>query len=218
MINRKVLATVLPVVGAAVIAGSGFAAWYFGDTVQTQAINGTVEVTPVIYGELTTTAQNFKVVLDQGGIGNTNVDEGISIVETGSTTNVTECKATYTYNGDAGTLDSLGLTGGTLTLKCEVAFDAGLLTYLEVKDNAFTTGGTLDKSVTNKVTYTQTIGSTDNLTTGQAFVFGFVTDTTDKVNEFLKYTTKPADETAYQNLKTACDGKSITVTFSATIA
>ena len=76
MMKRKLLAVVLPLVGCATVVGSGFAAWYFGDTVGNGAVgklNPNVNITAEIDSQNTTLTGSFTsegmptlLILDQG--------------------------------------------------------------------------------------------------------------------------------------------------------
>ena len=88
MMKRKFLAVILPIIGCATVVGSGFSAWYFGNPV----VNGEgviqlgIDVSEEVKGSITITDSNIsaldnkKVMLDQGGLNNTDVNSGISIV------------------------------------------------------------------------------------------------------------------------------------------
>lgn len=78
--HKKFLTFALPVLGAAAIVGSGFSAWTFtSEANAADGITGTISVTPLVEGmSVALNAETFTLTLDQGGIGNTNVSEGIS--------------------------------------------------------------------------------------------------------------------------------------------
>ena len=92
--KRKFLAVVLPIIGCATVVGSGFGAWYFGEVTGVKdtdgfqlGINVSEEVKDAT-GNLTISASNSesaldnkKVMLDQGGQNNKNLNSGISIVD-----------------------------------------------------------------------------------------------------------------------------------------
>ncbi len=78
--HKKFLTFALPVLGAAAIVGSGFSAWTFTSSARVaDGITGTISVTPLVEGmSVALNAETFTLTLDQDGIGNTNVSEGIS--------------------------------------------------------------------------------------------------------------------------------------------
>ena len=78
--HKKFLTFALPVLGAAAIVGSGFSAWTFTSEANTaDGITGKISVTPLVEGmSVALNAETFTLTLDQGGVGNTNVAEGIT--------------------------------------------------------------------------------------------------------------------------------------------
>ena len=85
MMKRKFLAVILPIIGCATVVGSGFSAWYFGNTVATGGEGSTtinVEVTDEIRDASGTlrvdtsdsTIKDKVLILDQGGFKNTRED------------------------------------------------------------------------------------------------------------------------------------------------
>ena len=138
MMKRKFLAVVLPIIGCATVVGSGFSAWYFGNTVTTGGDGSTtvnVDVTDEIRDATGTlsvdptasTITGKTLILDQGGFKNTREDSGIMFGDKGATettatsenagTIVNKWDFTVTYNGKAG--EGAELTLGEL-------YDAGL--------------------------------------------------------------------------------------------
>ena len=141
MMKRKFLAVVLPIIGCATVVGSGFSAWYFGDTVTTGGSGSAtinVEVTDEIKdpsGTLSvapsksTITNNTILILDQGGPKNDSPDSGIMFGDTVATeTTATSENAetivknwgfTVKYDGTFGEGEEDDLTLGKL-------YDAGL--------------------------------------------------------------------------------------------
>lgn len=135
--KRKFLAVILPIIGCATVVGSGFSAWYFGNTVTTGDSGSTpvnVDVTEEIRdasGTLSvdpsaSTIKNKILILDQGGFKNTREDSGIMFGDTGATETTATTEGdkiankwdfTVSYNGKAG--EGAELTLGEL-------YDAGL--------------------------------------------------------------------------------------------
>lgn len=78
--HKKFLTFALPVLGAAAIVGSGFSAWTFtSEANAADGITGTISVTPLVEGmSVALNASTFTLTLDQGGLNNTNVADGIS--------------------------------------------------------------------------------------------------------------------------------------------
>lgn len=80
--HKKYFNFILPIFGALAIVGSGFSAWIFSNVVdQTKTVNGTVvlEDLSTLTSDLTVDLDpaEFTLHLDQGGVGNTEVNKGI---------------------------------------------------------------------------------------------------------------------------------------------
>ena len=141
MMKRKFLAVVLPIVGCATVVGSGFSAWYFGDTVTTGG-EGTAPINVEVTDEIRDASGTLNVdltdstitgktlILDQGGPKNDSLDSGIMFgdedaTETTATSENTETIVnkwgfTVSYNGQASEEEGVAeLTLGEL-------YDAGL--------------------------------------------------------------------------------------------
>lgn len=141
--HKKFLTFALPVLGAAAIVGSGFSAWTFTSEANTaDGITGTISVTPLIEGmSVALNAETFTLTLDQGGLNNTNVSDGISYsisYNTGST-----LTATLTWKDYEKLLET-----NDVTIKYWVV--------LETKDAA---GSSLESSATNLTSWITWNGS-----------------------------------------------------------
>lgn len=126
--RKKFITAVLPVLAATAIVGAGFSAWIFDASLDSENINGTVEIAPLGDVSLSLTwcdssgaalanqdSPTFAVTLDQGGKGNTSADVGISVVTTSGdgTTQISNegklyFKVTYTAgSGNTATINSV---------------------------------------------------------------------------------------------------------------
>ena len=80
--RKKLLITLLPLLGAVVMVGSAYSAWVFTNSAALeQKLNGTVTVTNLVETmefEWTGDVTNFTLTLDQGGVNNKDVATGIS--------------------------------------------------------------------------------------------------------------------------------------------
>lgn len=247
MARNKVFLFILPVVGLVTITGTGFAAWYFtNEQADSKNVSGTVIVENEFQGTLAVknNLEQFKIKLDQGSVNSSNLDEGISIVQSNNlSTQVSEIKATYTIDttnqttfNDAGNLK--------LTLKAEFKFNTTLLKYVEVKDDAFTP--TQDSDTTKKFTLVKSKAETtdpyDNVytiskeytnLTETSYEFGASTAMNSKANALLKYKThsgshsggdyvgKPTTSDEYSDMKDAISGVSgnlLDIKFTVTVA
>lgn len=119
--HKKFYNFMLPVLGAAVVVGSGFSAWVFSDTSVTDTLSGTFSIAPVVDNlkveiKAAGTDTNLEAVelkLDQGGIANA------SEASKGITSTVTSYDIKVSYE----TVDGLQelLTNSKLTLSYTVA-------------------------------------------------------------------------------------------------
>lgn len=248
MARNKVFLFILPVVGLVTITGTGFAAWYFtNEQADSKNVSGTVTVENEFQGKLAVknSLETFKIKLDQGSVNSSNLDEGISIVQSNNlSTQVSEIKATYTIDttnqttfNDAGNLK--------LTLKAEFKFNTTLLKYVEVKDDAFTPTKNSDnsknfslvksKDANNTTSYDNvyTISKEYTNLTETSYEFGASTAMNSKANALLKYKThsgshsggdyvgKPTTSDEYSDMKDAISGVSgnlLDIKFTVTVA
>ena len=160
MMKRKFLAVVLRIIGCATVVGSGFSAWYFGATASsgdgesfTIGTNVTEEINSVA-GTLSIpsessnagTLNGMNLILDQGGYGNTNGNQGIMFDEDPSTSVVSKNELYYNFNvkftGNAN-LNLRHVYDAGMELKVTVSIVLGdkLSQYITVKDDARMVGG-----------------------------------------------------------------------------
>lgn len=167
MLNRKLLALVLPTVAVGALVGSGFSAWYFNEeniTGTNQNVN--VEITGMVdtsVGTLTLdSTQATTLTLDQGGYANAAaLDKGISFDKV-------SVGAKFTFSGNS--YANLKSAGMKVEITTTVTFSANLLNYVEVKglvgytpnSNVYTL--TQDVTSAEGLTDTITLMSEDNCT------------------------------------------------------
>lgn len=202
MLNRKLLALVLPAVAVSALVGSGFSAWYFAE----ENIGGVgqevkVSITDMVDESVGTLALNgtqaTKLTLDQGGFANkTALNKGISFDKE-------SVGATFTFNGNSFTnLDSAGMK---VEVTRTITFTANLLEYVEVTGLSNYTSGSTVHTVTQDVTSNT------------------LTDTIELMSEgncsFLKYKEgkKPQNSTDYAAMVGKLKGASITFNWTAEV-
>ena len=169
MMKRKLLAVVLPLVGCATVVGSGFAAWYFGDSVSGgddakfgAAVNITTEVgneNTTLTGSCTSTDMPDYLILDQApakanGSVNDIPTQGIAFTKgdkdvIASKEEVNPFVFSVQYNGGGKTLANL-YTEGKYRVRVEIKID---LTALK---------GYVDLASTAKVAMDETTSTTIN--------------------------------------------------------
>ncbi len=192
----------LPVLGAAVVVGSGFSAWVFSDTSVTDTLSGTFSITPVVdklkveIKEVDTdndlTAVNL--TLDQGGIANASIaSEGIK-----STVTSYDIKVSYETVGGLQEL----LTNSKLTLSYTVAISStdNVTTYFDL------TNGLAKESASDVVVDNYNAGT---MSSGTIHKWSSVPLT-------WTYVDKPADKTEYDAMVTALNSKKFTLTVTVT--
>ena len=154
--KRKLLAVVLPLVGCATVVGSGFAAWYFGDSVSGgddakfgAAVNITAEVgnkNTTLTGSYTATDMPDHLILDQApakadGSVNDISTQGIAFTKGGkdviaSKEEVNPFVFSVQYNGGGKTLANL-YTEGKYRVRVEIKIDlTALKGYVDLASTA----------------------------------------------------------------------------------
>lgn len=217
MMKRKLLAVVLPLVGCATVVGSGFAAWYFGDSVSGgddakffATVNITEEVASTdttLNGSSNSEAIPKHLILDQGpakanGDANDIATQGIAfasspknVIEPAETVN--DFVFTVNYNGAGKSLADLH-TDGNYRVRVEVKIDlTALKGYVDLVTGAHvvmdeTASDTIDGSNINfegkDNIYTATyFAPTADASTTANWTFTLGLSTVNYENELLKY-------------------------------
>lgn len=184
MMKRKILAVVLPLIGCATVVGSGFAAWYFGDTIEGGAkakLSPNVNITAEIDSESTTLTGSYTsagmptyLILDQGparadnGLANDDETQGIAFASEAksaikSSENVPDFVFTVNYEGGTKSLKDLK-DEGNYRIRVEVKIDlTALKGYVDLVDNAQVV---IDETVSDTIN-----GDTRNFTEGEDNVY-----------------------------------------------
>ena len=207
--HKKFLTFALPVLGAAAIVGSGFSAWTFTSSARAaDGITGTISVTPLVEGmSVALNASTFTLTLDQGGVGNTNVSEGISYsisYDTGDT-----LTATLTWK-DYPTL----LETNDVTIKYWVV--------LETNNAAGSALGSAASNLTSWITWNSSYYGESNAgtisnaggnyatSTSGADTYGTWTIEIGSLKSII-YAAKPSTLESYNSMKADLDGKSFSL-------
>lgn len=207
MAHNKLLVAVLPLVGLASIAGTGFAAWYFTQTEDTKVLNGSIEVTDEYHGTLTindlatpagqSTAYSFNLSLDQGKNGGS-IYDGISF-DNGQPTKTRLDSLSAKFNaGDQTKVTAFTSGKLKLTLKATFNFLPVLLKYVDVDSTAIFYDSTQQTEITptevteGTTTYKSYVATKEytTLTANQEITFGAKTEdqSTDNTKKcLLKY-------------------------------
>lgn len=193
MLKRKLLMTVLPLLTAGVIVGTGFSAWEFSGVSLTDITTASVSITEEKYDQTTLTLnhKSLVLVLDQGGVDNANdVTKGIYFAESGSTgTAVTSLVASVSGKNTTDTT----YTTVTFTIEITDTFKD----YLVIPSTAH---GYQDAQTAEVVVNLNSGETTATLTLGEG--------TTG--NNFINYATgkKPITHDAYGTWKSTVEGLS----------
>lgn len=182
MMKRKFLAVVLPIVGCATVVGSGFGAWYFGETTGASdsdsfGVNiGITNEANADEGALTissnvTSSDGYYLILDQGGAKNkTNSDSGIMLFQnTGekltlpdevTTTSDKTWNFDINYSGSEKidktktTIKELYTAGLQIRFEISISYSQTLYKYLHVKRDS--------AAIVMKLAQDTTVGDGDN--------------------------------------------------------
>ena len=204
MLNRKILALVLPAVAVSALVGSGFSAWYFAEgDIKGVGQDVNVFITDKVDKSVGTLALNgtqaTKLTLDQGGQSNFDkLDKGISFDKES-----VSAKFTFKEDDSFTNLDSAGMK---VQITTTVTFTAELLEYVDVIG---LTGYTPNSNV---YTRTQNVVLAEGLT-----------DTITLMSEgnckFLTYKTgkKPLKSADYGAMVSDLNGAQITFNWSAEV-
>lgn len=203
MLNRKLLALVLPAVAVSALVGSGFSAWYFSEN----NIKGTEQNVNVIVTDMVDNAvgtltlnetQATTLTLDQGGSQNATVlNKGISF-------DAASVGAQFKFN--EGAYDNLTSAGMKVQVTTTVTFTAKLLEYVEVKGLSGYTPSSNVYTLTQDVTSNAGLTDTISLMSGDVCTF----------LEYI-YGKKPSDSTTYKAMTSDLEGASISFEWSAAV-
>ena len=189
--RKKLLITLLPLLGAVVMVGSAYSAWVFtnSDTLE-QKLNGTVTVTDLVETmefEWTGIATNFTLKLDQGGVNNSDVAAGIS-----SSLDNDDDAFTFSLAKDA----NIDLSLYEITLEYSLSITKGG-DYITLANG---TGGVITDS---GIVLTERGATEENLTyTYSENVFTFTLDATASDGKVFHYleNKKPTDASSYNSM------------------
>lgn len=221
MLNRKILALVLPAVAVSALVGSGFSAWYFYDSGSYNTDN--IDVSVSVEGKvdqdigslvLNSEIRNIKLLLDQGGYQNrATLTKGISFVknETGSAT-VENIGANFTFT-DSTVFSNLSAANLKVQVTTKVVFSTILFDYLTLKGLA----GEDYSSVIDAEAGTTTYTATTDVSSASGF-----SETIELMNasgdcSFFEYKLKPQDSGTYDTMVTDLKGAEITFNWSAAV-
>lgn len=201
--KKFVLAFGIPVLAVASLIGSGYATWYFNNTVAPDSKGITVEPTPkqvvgaMFQGDM---SEKFKLVLDQPS-----KEDGMPAGRLGVHFEGTFKESLIANDGDPETTDDKFVSGTSYKITTTITIPLEVATYVN-----FTFDG--NTSSTTKLTLTKetTLEVVDEAKS--SFDVFDITEVT------VEYTAKePTTSDAYDTMKTAVSNKSIAISFAAEI-
>lgn len=208
--RKKLLITLLPLLGAVVMVGSAYSAWVFSNSAALeQKLNGTVTVTDLVETmefEWTGGVTSFTLTLDQGGVNNTEVATGIS-----STLDNDDDAFTFTLTKDA----NIDLSLYDITLQYSLSITKGG-TYITLANG--TSGSISDSGI--KLQESGEKVTDDNLSyLYSGNVFTFTLDATADDGKVFHYAEnkKPTDAPTYNSMSSYYDTNAVELTFTASI-
>lgn len=223
--KKFVLAFGIPVLAVASLIGSGYATWYFNTTIAPKSGEIGLEVTERAVGaNFQHSGENIKLVLDQ----TKKADGGeLDQYRKGVHFEGTFSESLVADDGDANTLNDVFIDGTvykvttTITIPSAVAeyvdFNFTTSTPTDDKTSSATTGD-LTLKRTKEFKYADLVGETKN--TFDVFKISDVTvayATESSTEPSTPKSKEPSTPKAYENMKNAVNGKSITISFAAEI-
>lgn len=201
--KKFVLAFGIPVLAVASLIGSGYATWYFNNTVAPDSKGITVEPTPkqvvgaMFQGDM---SEKFKLVLDQPS-----KEDGMPAGRLGVHFEGTFKESLIANDGDPETTDDKFVSGTSYKITTTITIPLEVATYVN-----FTFDG--NTSSTTKLTLTKetTLEVVDEAKS--SFDVFDITEVT------VAYTAKePTTSAEYDTMKNAVSGKTIAISFAAEI-
>lgn len=210
--KKFVLAFGIPVLAVASLIGSGYATWYFNNTVAPDSINITVEPTlsKVVGAKFQQGGANIKLVLDQS---DKTATDGMPTDRTGVHFEGAFSESLVADDRDDSTTDDKFVSGISYKITTKITIPSEVATYVN-----FTLKGEPDQ-----------ISSTTNLTLTKETTF-VPEDDQIKLEDFLKishdtgntdvtvaYAKEPSTLDEYNTMVGAVSGKTIDISFAAEI-
>ena len=200
--KKFVLAFGIPVLAVASLIGSGYATWYFNNTVDPDSKDIAVEPTEkrVVGAKFQHSEGDIKLVLDQP-----HKTDGMPAGRKGVHFEGTFSESLIADDGDETTSDDKFVNGTSYKVTTTITIPAEVVEYVNFTYNEATSSATsltLTKETTLEVV---------NETTSSFDVFDITAVT-------VEYTAKePSTSAAYDTMKTAVSGKTIGISFAAEI-
>lgn len=205
--KKFVLAFGIPVLAVASLIGSGYATWYFNNTVKPVSEEIIVEPTPskVVGAKFQHDEEDFKLVLDQTD----KRDDGMPTDRMGVYFTGAFSESLIADDGDDTTTDDMFVSGTSYEITTTITIPLEVAKYVN-----FTFDGKTSSTTSLTLKKVSTYVVEDNQKTHDFFKISHDTTNTDVT---VAYANEPSTLADYNAMKDAVNGQSITISFEAKI-
>lgn len=205
--KKFVLAFGIPVLAVASLIGSGYATWYFNNTVNPDSKDITVEPKEkkVVGAKFQQQGENIKLVLDQTD----KTDDGMPHDRMGVHFEGTFSESLIADDGNDETNDDKFVNGTSYEITTTITIPSEVATYVN-----FTFDGNTSSTTNLTLKKVSTFVVEDNQKTHDFFKISHDTSNTDVT---VTYAQEPSTSDEYDAMKNAVSGKTITISFAAEI-
>lgn len=207
--KKFVLAFGIPVLAVASLIGSGYATWYFNNTVAPDRKNITVEPTPskVVGAKFQQHGEGIKLVLDQS---NKTATDGMPIGRMDVHFEGAFSESLIADDGNDETTVDKFVSGISYKITTTINIPSEVATYVNFKFNG-NTSSTTNVTLTKETTFVPE----DNQMTLEDFFK--ISHDTDNTNVTVAYANEPSTLDEYNTMVGAVSGKTIDISFAAEI-
>lgn len=207
--KKFVLAFGIPVLAVASLIGSGYATWYFNNTVDPDSKDITVEPKEkkVVGAKFQQQGENIKLVLDQTD----KTDDGMPHDRMGVHFEGAFSESLIADDGNDSTTDDKFVSGTSYKVTTTITIPSEVATYVKFTFNGKTSSTTV---LTLTKESTLTVEGDDKETFEDFFKISHDTTNSDVT---VAYAKEPSTSDEYDDMKTAVSGKTIDISFAAEI-
>lgn len=210
--KKFVLAFGIPVLAVASLIGSGYATWYFNNTVAPDSKNITVEPTPskVVGAKFQKHGEGIKLVLDQS---NKTATDGMPTDRMGVHFEGAFSESLVADDGDDSTTDDKFVSGISYKITTTITIPSEVATYVNfsLKGEPDQISSTTNLTLTKKTTF---VPEDNQIKLEDFFKISPDTGNTDVT---VAYAKEPSKLQEYNDMVNAVSGKTIDISFAAEI-
>lgn len=209
--KKFVFAFGIPVLAVASLIGSGYATWYFNNTVNRDSEGITVKTTEktVVGAKFQKGGADIKLVLDQTDkTGET--DDGMPHDRMGVHFEGAFSESLIADDGDEATTDDKFVNGTFYKITTTITIPSEVATYVN-----FTFDGNTSSTTNLTLTKEYTFEVKDDTTTTSGEFFKISHDTGNTNDVTVTYAQEPSKSAKYDAMKDAVSGKTIDISFEA---